>query len=187
MLQVLVNGWRPRKVAAGEARHAHRVDKSCGPPVHGHDALIGGVWGNEEDHVELVVRGGLAEWAAFLRRQVRENQAVDPRRRCVPTKVFGSVGEHRVHVSHEQQRGVALGAEVFGGTEGVGEGHAVGQGLRAGALNGAPLRQGVTEGHAQFDEVDASSIERPENRPRGFGGWEAVGEEKSHGLLVSAL
>ena len=140
----------------GGCRGDH-VDETVGGFVNQADALLARFGRDEHYHAQAVAVGhGAVVADVVVKRQVRNNHAVNAAGGAVAAEVFKAILHDGVEVAHEQQRHVGhVPADVAQLVHQDAEGHAVAQGPGRGLLNDRAVGHGVAEGDAYFYHVHA--------------------------------
>ena len=92
----------------------------------------------------------------LLGRQVDHDQSVHTRRGGIDAEALRSVGQDRVEIAHQYDRGgIIVGAEIAHHRQGARDGSAGAQRAQAGGLDDRAVRHRVGERHADLDQVGA--------------------------------
>ena len=118
------------------------------------------------------MRGGVRQQQiGFLAGQIDDDQAIDAGGGGIRAEAGDAVGQQRVEVAHEDDRGVRVrGAEFGDHAERAGQRRAGEQAAAAGGLDGGAIGHRVGERHADLNEV-------------GAGRWHAVEDLHAGGAI----
>ena len=183
-LLLLVEGaLRPRDGGRG-----HHVDEAVGVGVDEADAFVGGFGSDEHDDSEVVAVGhGLHLCQIVLKGQVGDNHARNAAVGAGLAEGVDAVVQDGVEVAHEDERhgdfrldGVQLLEETL-------EAHAVAQRLGGCRLDDGTVGQGVAEGDAYFDEVDASALHGDDDVGGAVEGWRTGTEIEGEQFAVASV
>ena len=140
------------------------VDEAVGVVVDEADAVVGGLGGDEHDDAEVVLVGdGLHLSEVVVEGEVGDDHAGDAGFGAALAEGLDAVVEDGVEVAHENQGDVDVDLDGFQLVEELGKGHAVLEGLRGGCLDDGAVGEGVAEGDADLDEVNASFLHRQDD------------------------
>ena len=107
------------------------------------------------------MRIGLAQFAIFFRRQIYQDRSVDTGRMSRLGKLNISHTEHRIGISHDNDRRcLVLGAKPGRQRQRVSELCFIGERAQARLLNGCPIGHRVGKGRAKLNDIGAVVAQR---------------------------
>ena len=154
--------------AAGHAGHRDVVDEAGGVLQHARQTLVVGGRCRQADEADAGSQRRQAEFFVFLRRQVDDDQPVDPGNTGVLEEGVDAIGPDRVVVAHQHDRRVVSGlAEGRDHGERLLQGLAGLEGALAGELDRHAVRHRIGEGHTELDDVGAGRRQGVQDRAAG--------------------
>ncbi len=144
--------------------------------------------GRREAHeIEAHSARRLGQLGILLRRQIDDDDPVDPGGDGVLREALRSVAVDRVVIPHQHDRGRLVGAaQLADERQGAAQGHALFQGTLAGLLDRRAIGHRIGERHADLDQIGARCGEAAEQPGRGVGVGIArgqIGDEAGATLL----
>lgn len=141
------------------------IDKSGGVPANPLNPVLRRGRGHNVDGLEPGVPAGGLPFAGFLRRQVEDQDGIDPSIAGAAGIVRKALGEDQVVVGIQDNRRLREGADFTDQMEDPSLVHAGGQGPFGGQLVGQAVSQRIRKRDAQFQDIGAAFDQRPADFP----------------------
>ena len=166
----------------------YHIDEAVGIVVDEADALIAGFGSDEHDDPEVITVGdGFDLREVIVEGKVRDDDARDSCCGSVSAEAFDAIVEDGVEIAHEDERYLHLILDRTELLEEEGEGHPILQCLGGGTLNDGTVGEGIAEGDADFNEVDATALKGEDDIRGAVEGRAASTEVEGEELTVASV